>query len=234
MKTLVRWDRSATKVDSWRIAAWQAASLALSYPDERLLEQRPLLRRVAASLPGPAGGPLGRFLDHLDATPPSDLAADYVATFDHRKRCCPYLTYYTYGDTRKRGMALLRFKHAYRAAGLDLDDGELPDHLAVVLEFAATGDPVQGRRLLIEHRAGLELLRLALTEAGSPWARVLETVSATLPPLAGRDHDAVARLAAEGPPEEEVGLAPFGDPTFLPDPDFPPEGLGRSHGEGRS
>ncbi|XRQ14451.1 nitrate reductase molybdenum cofactor assembly chaperone [Actinomadura welshii] len=204
--------------------AWQAASLLLGYPDEELLGRRPLLRRAVAGLPAPARTPLAAFLDHLDATPLPDLEADYVATFDHRKRCCLYLTYYAYGDTRKRGMALLRFKQAYDAAGLALDAEELPDHLAVVLEFAATGDLAEGRRLLLEHRAGLELLRLALTESGSPWARVLEAVSATLPPLTGRNEEAVARLIAEGPPEEEVGLAPYGSgggasgPVFLPDP----------------
>ncbi|MEO3787931.1 nitrate reductase molybdenum cofactor assembly chaperone [Actinocorallia sp. B10E7] len=208
--------RALTGTD--RAIAWQSASLLLGYPDEHLLERRPLLRRAAAELPAAVGGPLGRFLDHLDATPPPELAADYVATFDHRKRCCLYLTYYAYGDTRERGRALLRFKTAYREAGLVLDDGELPDHLAVVLEFAATGDPETGHRLLTEHRAGLELLRLALTDAASPWGAVLEAVSATLPPLAGNDREAVFRLAAEGPPEEEVGRETYGGPVLLPEP----------------
>ena len=36
-------------------------------------------------------------------------------------------------------------------------------------------------------------------DAGSPWADVLDSVSATLPPLTGDDSDAVARLAAAGP-----------------------------------
>ncbi|MFD0904207.1 nitrate reductase molybdenum cofactor assembly chaperone [Actinomadura sediminis] len=213
--------------DTQLVTVWQAASLLLGYPDEELLARRPLLRRAAASVPAAAGARLGAVLDHLDATPLRDLQADYVATFDHRRRCCLYLTYYVHGDTRKRGMALLRFKHAYRAAGLELDDGELPDHLAVVLEFAATGDLAQGRRLLLEHRAGLELLRLALTETESPWTGVLDAVSATLPPLTGRDRDAVARLVAQGPPEEEVGLAPYGTdapasgPVLLPDPVVP-------------
>ena len=39
---------------------------------------------------------------------------------------------------------------------------------------------------------------------------------ATLPPLRGDERDAVRRLAAEGPPEEEVGLAPFAHPQFSP------------------
>jgi nitrate reductase delta subunit len=113
-------------------------------------------------------------------------------------------------------MALLRFKRAYQAAGIVLSDSELPDHLAVVLEFAATGDPATGERLLREHRAGLELMRLGLRETGSPWAPVLDSVSATLPPLGRLDHEKVARLAADGPPEEEVGLAPFPTPLGGP------------------
>ena len=189
--------------------AWQAQSLLMSYPDQQLLDRRPLLRAAADALPQPIGAPLHAFLDHVDAAPLIELAADYVTTFDHRKKFSPYLTYFAYGDTRKRGMALLRFKHAYRRAGLLIGDDELPDHLAVVLEFAATGDAEAARRLMTEHRAGLELIRLGLREAGSPWRYVLESISATLPPLAGRDCDAVARLVAEGPPEEEVGLSPF-------------------------
>jgi nitrate reductase delta subunit len=209
---------AAAFTEAERATAWQVSSLLIGYPDERLVAESPLLRRAVAALPPEAAAPLSRFLGHLDATPLPELAAAYVDTFDHRKRCCLYLTYYAYGDTRKRGMALLRFKHAYQAAGLLLDDAELPDHLAVVLEFAATGDADAGRRLLSEHRAGLELLRLALADVSSPWSGVLDAVSATLPPLTGRHRDAVARLAAAGPPEEEVGLAPFGAGHFGPPP----------------
>jgi nitrate reductase delta subunit len=199
-------------------AAWQAQSLLLGYPDKQFFDHLDLVRRIAVTLPAPVGAPLLRFLDHVASTPPGELAADYVATFDHRKRCCLFLTYYAYGDTRKRGMALLQLKQAYAAAGLNLVEDELPDHLCVILEFAGTGDPAAGRALLMAHRAGLELLRLALRDASSPWADVLESVSATLPPLAGGERDAVARLAAEGPPEEQVGLAPFAPPEYMPEP----------------
>jgi nitrate reductase delta subunit len=202
-------------------AAWQAQSLLLGYPDDELLARLDLLRQVADTLDEPVGGPLRRFLDHVGRTPLPELAADYVATFDHRKRCCLFLTYYAHGDTRKRGMALLALKQTYAAAGLRLTDDELPDHLAVVLEYAATSAQT-GAALLIEHRAGLELLRLALADAGSPWAGVLDSVSATLPPLRGDQREAVARLAAQGPPEEQVGLAPFAPPEYMPQPQGAP------------
>ncbi|GAA0522521.1 hypothetical protein Ade02nite_81900 [Paractinoplanes deccanensis] len=182
--------------------AWQAQSLLLGYPDATLLNNVSLLSEVASTLDAAVGAPLHRFLQHARAAEPIRLAEDYVATFDQRKRCCLYLTYYAYGDTRKRGMALLRLKQAYAADGLLLGDEELSDHLSVVLEYAAAV-PAKGRALLLEHRAGIELLRLALRDMRSPWADVLESVSATLPPL--RSPAEVAKLAAQGPPEERVG-----------------------------
>ncbi len=198
--------------------AWQSASLLLGYPDEELLDRVPMLRVAAARLPAAVSGPLTAFLDHLGSTALPELAADFVATFDHHKRCCLYLSYFEHGDTRNRGMALLRFKTAYRQAGVILSDDELPDHLGVLLEFGATADVAAARALLLEHRAGLELLRLALEDARSPWAQVLQAVSATLPPLAGDHREAVTRLAAQGPPAEEVGLAPFAPPEYMPGP----------------
>jgi nitrate reductase delta subunit len=198
---------------------WQSVSLLLDYPDEFLLARADLLRSASQRLTRVVGGSIRAFLDHLESTPLPELQADYVETFDTRRRCNLFLTYFAHGDTRKRGMALLRFKQSYLHAGFELDDGELPDHLCVVLEFAATVDQDIGRDLMLDHRAGLELLRLSLRDGGSPWAHLIDAVTATLPPLRGDERDAVRRLAAEGPPEEEVGLAPFANPQFSPGAD---------------
>ncbi|MEU9884798.1 nitrate reductase molybdenum cofactor assembly chaperone [Sphaerisporangium sp. NPDC051011] len=187
------------------------ASVLLSYPDERLIESLPLLAGTVAGLPpGEAATRLAAFFEHLTATPLPELAAHYVATFDLKRRCCPYLTYYTYGDTRKRGMALLRFKHAYRTAGFEIAEDELPDHLAVVCELSGRGATSQAVRLLREHRAGVETLLHALEAENSPYAHVVAAVLATLPEPTLRERAAAVRLAAEGPPVEEVGLEPFG------------------------
>ena len=201
--------------------AWQAASLLLDYPSEELLDHVALVRSASRELPDRLGDPLRGFADHVERTPLADLQAEYVETFDTRRRCNLFLTYFAHGDTRKRGMALLRFKQAYLAAGFEVTDAELPDHLCVVLEFAATGDQTTGRQLMLDHRAGLELLRMSLRDLGSPWAGVVESVTATLPPLRGGEVEAVRRLAAEGPPEEEVGLTPYATPGFDPGPAAP-------------
>jgi nitrate reductase delta subunit len=189
----------------------KAASFALGYPDDELLSQLPVLDAAAASLPPRTGGHLSAFCSHLRATPPERLAIDYVETFDLRRRCCPYLTYYAHGDTRKRGMALLEFSNAYRIAGMELTGEELPDHLAVVCEFTAA-HPEPGLRLLRRHRAGVELLRLALAEAGSAYVHVVDVVRAVLPDPRPRDLEQALALARSGPPAEEVGLEPFAPP----------------------
>ena len=192
--------------------ALRVAAQLLDYPDEELLGRLPLLR-AAASAAGHAAPHLAAVIDHLSATPPGQARTAYVDTFDLRRRCCLYLTYYSYGDTRKRGMALLRFTHAYRAAGFELAGGELPDHLAVVCEFAAAS-PAEGLRLFREHRAGVELLRLALGDSASPYVAVVDAIRAVLPEAAPKDLERALALAASGPPAEEVGLEPFGPPEL--------------------
>ncbi|NIK59160.1 nitrate reductase molybdenum cofactor assembly chaperone [Kribbella shirazensis] len=193
---------------------WQTASLLLDYPDQALPERLGLTRQVLHHLPTDLAEPLGATVEQLAAGTLSDLQQRYVETFDNRRRHNLYLTYFAHGDTRRRGVALLRFKQTYLRSGFILDESELPDHLCVVLEYAATVDQQLGWELLLDHRAGLELLRLALADAGSAWHGAVHAVTATLPALRGDDLEAVRKLAAEGPPAEEVGLTPYGTPQL--------------------
>jgi nitrate reductase delta subunit len=199
---------------------WVAAQ-CLCYPDERLLrEQLPLIREALAELPTHAQSPgspefpgdaaavgLPAFLDHLAATPELELAAHYVATFDSRNRRCLYLTWWTTGDTRNRGAALVAVQDFYRRYGMAGDfGGELPDFLPVMLEFAALAGDAAGTELLDGHRAGLELLRLSVEQSASPYAAVLRAVCGTLPGPSPRTREEAKALARSGPPQELVGI----------------------------
>lgn len=191
----------------------QAASVCLQYPDAALLERFPVVRDAVTALPdGRPAERLTAFLDALAAEEPGWATRHYVATFDSRRRCCLYLTWWTDGETRRRGAALAALKERYRAAGVEAIGDELPDFLPVVLEFAATADLAAGLALLQDHRAGLELLRLALLEAESPYAAPVEAVCALLPGPSPTDVAAAKALARSGPPREQVGLelAPYG------------------------
>lgn len=197
---------------------WQAASILMDYPGEELFGRLDLLSEVAASLPSGIGAGLQATIDHIRSQSLWETQSDYVDTFDTRRRGCLFLTYFSNGETRKRGLALLRIKQVYTKAGLVLTDDQLPDHLCVVLEFAALTDQRAGLKIILDNRAGLELLRLHLVEIDSPWRGALEAVCATLPALKGKDHEAVERLIAEGPEDEQVGLNPYGMPDLAPMP----------------
>ncbi|GCD95634.1 nitrate reductase molybdenum cofactor assembly chaperone [Embleya hyalina] len=200
----------------------QAAALCLHYPDRDFHARVPLLRAALAEIaPSPAAVPLTDFLDEVCAWPADRLAAHYVTVFDLRNRRSLYLSWWREGDTRRRGTALVGFKRLYRAHGLDFVGTELPDFLPAVLEFAAVGGPEAaeaGTALLCEHRPGIELLRFALHDARTPYARVLEAVCATLPGPSPRDRAEARALAHAGPPREDVGLAAFGDAPAIAHP----------------
>ena len=188
-----------------------AASRLLQYPDDGLLDQLPLLREAAQGIAARAGRPLLRFIEHAHRSALLDLQADYVATFDLRRRYCLYLTYHLNGDTRRRGMALWRFRELYRSRGYSLASGELPDFLPALLELAAETDAIEPLDLLLEHRAALGVLRHALDQAASPYADVVMALEAVLPAPSRAVLEAVRRLETEGPPSEQVGLEPWGD-----------------------
>jgi len=195
-------------------STFKLASVLLQYPTTALFDGLDELERFTGETgPKPARESFGRFLGWLRSTPSGDVAEHYVRTFDLRRRCALYLTYYRYGDTRKRGMAMVVFKAAYRDAGFVPTDDELPDYLPMVLDFASMTE--RGQRLLHGHRADLELLRRALVKAESPYADVVSAVLAALPKLGRRELDRVRTAWESGPPREEVGLEPFAPPDYL-------------------
>lgn len=189
-------------------------SILLQYPSPAMFDgMAELDAAVATARPRKARDQLRTFLDWLRTTEPAEVVRHYVKTFDMRRRCALYLTYYRYGDTRNRGMAMIEFKNAYRSAGFTPDEGELPDYLPMVLDFAALTE--RGRRLLHGHRTDVELLRRALVEFDSPYAAVVTAVLETMPGLGRRELKQVLAAWQAGPPTEEVGLEPFAPPEYM-------------------
>ncbi|MBX3098576.1 MAG: nitrate reductase molybdenum cofactor assembly chaperone [Salinibacterium sp.] len=198
-----------------RRTAHMAASILLDYPDVARREQFPAVAASVATLPAEIADEFEAFLAAASAMDQQQLEAHFTAIFDLKRKCSPYLSYYSTGDTRKRGMALVSFIEAYRAAGWEVEDGELPDYLPMVLEFSARSDSPIAGELLASHREGIEVLRTALELFGSPYIHVVAAVCASLPEIDDATRERYLRLVNEGPPTELVGitflgaLAPF-------------------------
>ena len=193
------------------------ASVLLQYPEQasrdaageaRGLELAPATGRQAERLRG--------FCEWYAATPVPELQRLYVEAFDFTKQCSLHLTYHVHGDRRQRGMAMLRLKGAYRAGGLEPPGTELPDYLPLMLEFATLAPGPAGIELLEEHRVAIELVRGGLQREESPFVQLLDAVVDALPRLGSGKLAKIRRLAAEGPPHEEVGLEPFAPPDVMP------------------
>ncbi|HET9632505.1 MAG TPA: nitrate reductase molybdenum cofactor assembly chaperone [Terrabacter sp.] len=210
--------RRAARPSDHRVVHLVAAR-CLDYPRPELLAGLPQLREALAEQGDSAGArELTTLVEHLGAHDLAEQQRAYVDTFDLSRKHALYLSYWTDGDTRRRGEVLGRFKAAYRQGGAVVDThGELPDYLPMVLEFAARVDAEAGSTLLQDYRASLELLRIALQEKQSPYAAAVVAVCATLPGDSPPDRAAVmAMVGMSGPqPAEAVGLEPY-DPRLLP------------------
>lgn len=195
---------------------WRLLSLLLDYPDEELLACSGELAEAARALPSsPARKAILSFLARREGLAANAIQREYVETFDFAKRATLYLSFHAYGDRRQRGMAMLHLKQSYRAAGFELGDGTLPDHLPAALEFTDLA-PEAGIGVLRDFRPALEVVRAALHEEDSAYALLLDALCELLPAASAEELDDARRIAAEGPPSETVGLEPFAPPEAMP------------------
>ncbi|WJZ02351.1 nitrate reductase molybdenum cofactor assembly chaperone [Corynebacterium freiburgense] len=196
-----------------------ACSLFLDYPSPTLLLALDAVEQQIDFLPDLVAKELKKFCDHIRLVGIRSLAEHYVTTFDQRRRCSLYLSYFAVGDTRQRGAALVAFQDALRVLGFELARNELPDHLCVILEASALAESKAHATLvdmLSAHRDGLEVLRTALEQLGSPYVHVIQTVCMSLPQIDQETADHYYDLIRQGPPAELVGIGtPLPFPTTM-------------------
>lgn len=200
-----------------RASTHMLVSLLLDYPDEQWFARLSTLESHLSELPTQIGELLTEFLAEARRAGPTDWQRRYVQTFDLKRKCSLYLSYFATGDTRKRGTALVTFLEAYRATGWDFAADELPDYLPAVLEFSARCDDPIAEAMLSSHIEGIEVLRRALESTNSPWAGLLRVITLSLAPVDAATRERILNLVSEGPPTETVGLSFLGNlPPFSP------------------
>jgi len=148
----------------------------LSYPDDALRahldELRGALRSEAALQPARLAE-VESLIDSLSAQTAIDAEADYVQLFDSGRRTSLHLFEHVHGDSRDRGPAMIDLAQTFEAAGLYLAEGEMPDHLPVVLEYASTQPPSEARAFLAEMAHIFNVIFSALDKRQSRYASVL-------------------------------------------------------------
>lgn len=183
----------------------RALARLLAYPDDVLRAQVPALidaLRVEQALPAARMEELDALARQIASMDPYEAQARYVETFDRGRQTSLHLFEHIHGDSRERGPALIDLTQTYEQAGLRMCDGELPDHLGVVLEFASTQPTPVAREFLGEVAHILNALFTALQERDNPYASVIAAVLET----AG--HKAQAVAIAPEPDMDEAWAEP--------------------------
>jgi nitrate reductase delta subunit len=162
----------------------------LRYPDADFRAAVPELQqalRTEAALPAGRIDELCALLQRLQRDDPFAVEAQFVDLFDRGRGTALHLFEHIHGDSRDRGPAMIDLQQTYERAGLFLAPGELPDHLAVVLEYASTQPPRGAREVLAETAHIVRAIFSALRRRESPYASVLAAVLE----LAGERAEAV-------------------------------------------
>ncbi|MFN3593988.1 MAG: nitrate reductase molybdenum cofactor assembly chaperone [Thiobacillaceae bacterium] len=171
---------------------YRLLSKLLDYPGEDLYAALPELRAaVAHACTGEERRVLEGFLDHLAGMEPLEAQAIYVQTFDLTPQHTLNLTHHLFGDDKNRGPALIDLAEFYKAFGLELRPyaandadveasgvNELPDHLPLMLEFAAQLEAEEARIFLAQWSKVLGQLAANLEAADSPYAPLVRLIEA--------------------------------------------------------
>lgn len=169
----------------------------LGYPDADLRAHLPELRaalHAEQAVPAQRLAELDALIGSLARRDGLDVEADYVQLFDSGRRTALHLFEHVHGDSRDRGPAMIDLAQTYEKAGLYLAEGEMPDHLPVVLEFASTQPPREAAAFLGEIAHLVNTIFAALDQRQSRYASVM----GALLDLAGVPAQAV-QVPAEEP-----------------------------------
>lgn len=154
----------------------------LEYPRPGLAETARECEALLVEDNPEAAALLRQFRDVAEEVPLGRLEEIYTGTFDLNTSCFPYAGYHLFGESYKRSVFLLGLKERYQAHGFAVE-GELPDHLAVLLRFLATTDDAELGRELIE-----------------------EALLPVLPRLLGEGPEAEASDEDQEPPERSESI----------------------------
>lgn len=156
-------------------AGLKLVSYLLQYPDDVFLAELPDLKAVIDRWPDASvRRSLQPFCAYLMETAPLKVQEAYTAAFDLNPETSLNLTYHRWGDDEKRGRILAQLLQIYDQAGYACDGSELPDHLALVLEFCALQPRWADDALLVGILEVLDPLAQRLAAFESPYARVVE------------------------------------------------------------
>ncbi len=159
---------------------YKLLAILLDYPTQELSEHWSEIENTLSTLENldeADKAVLQTFTDWAQSMPLIKLQTNYVKTFDQSPSNALYLTHHLFEEQdRERGPALVELAEYYKSQGFEIDNGELPDYLPLVLEYVSSLEPLDARLFLQQSAHASEIIADNLEKCESPYAPLLRLV----------------------------------------------------------
>ncbi len=158
---------------------YKIAARLLDYPDAELMSNLHAVQQLVQSdleVSAQEKAVVTELVSWMNSLDLTRLQQAYVDTFDMTPEHDLHLTHHLFGESRERGPAMVEISEHYKAAGLEVSNGELPDFLPLILEYVSTLDEIQARFFLNDAAKVLTVLADNLEKVDSLYGRLIRVI----------------------------------------------------------
>jgi nitrate reductase delta subunit len=151
-------------------------SRLLEYPDHSFFEEKTVIENfLNENIPSETNRKeILKRLQPLYEMGLNDLQELYVETFDYKEKTSLYLTAHELGDSRKRGVALVKLQKLICEGGYEYEGKELADYIPMLLELLAVA-PEEESFIRLKRRLSVAIHRLLNNlPIGNPYSKVID------------------------------------------------------------
>lgn len=160
---------------------YKVLSVLLEYPTKDLTTHWDDIRQLISeqqSLCAEDKKVFAEFTDWASALSLTKFQVEYVNTFDMTSEHSLYLTYHLFDEQdRDRGPALIELSELYKATEFEINDGELPDYLPLILEYVSTMDDDNSARQFLQQTAqAADIIASNLEKNANPYGPLVRMI----------------------------------------------------------
>jgi len=160
---------------------YKVISILLQYPKKDLVENWDEIKLFITELPNVNEEDktlLLGFIEWASSLSLTKLQVEYVNNFDMTAENSLYLTYHLFDEQdREKGPALVELAELYKSTGIEIDSGELPDYLPLILEYVSTMNDEESARLFLQQTAlAAGIIATNLEKNESPYAPLIRII----------------------------------------------------------
>ena len=159
----------------------------LDYPNPKTAEQAQECALLLAKTGRDAQEKMSGFAGYSSRAPLGSLEEIYTSTFDIQPVCCPYAGHHLFGEGFKRSTFMVKLTGMFREMDFSPPQGELPDHITVLLRFLAGHSGSEQGFELARHclLPSIKKMHKSLKNSFNPYKDALESLERMLEQIKG-------------------------------------------------